>query len=128
MNAFTPLFGRCLCGKICFDVTAPPKGPSVCHCGQCRKQSGHVWASAYVDEADLKVSGPVKWFSSSPDAIRGFCADCGSFLFWKANTETHISFALGALERPTGLQLEKHIFVADKGDYYEISDGLEQKQ
>lgn len=128
MNNFTPLSGSCLCGKITFEVTAPPKGPSICHCGQCRKLSGHVWASAYVDQADLKISGPVKWFASSLEAKRGFCPECGSFLFWKANAENHTSFALGALDGSTGLHLEKHIFVADKGDYYEISDGLEQNQ
>jgi len=33
------------------------------------------------------------------------------------------SVALGAIDGPTGLALERHIFVADKGDYYEIGDG-----
>jgi hypothetical protein len=32
----------------------------------------------------------------------------------------------GAFERPSGLAGESHIFVADKGDYYEIEDGLPQ--
>ena len=36
--------------------------------------------------------------------------------------------ALGALEGPTGLQLERHIFVAEKGDYYDIADGLPQSE
>ncbi len=39
-----------------------------------------------------------------------------------------MSFALGALDEPTGLKLKKHIFVADKGDYYDIADGLPQKE
>ena len=34
---------------------------------------------------------------------------------------------MGALDAPTGLRLGKHIFVADKGDYYDIADGLPQK-
>ena len=38
-----------------------------------------------------------------------------------------MSFALGALDGPTGLRLEKHIFTADKGDYYDIADDLPQK-
>jgi hypothetical protein len=33
----------------------------------------------------------------------------------------------GTLDSPTGLRAEKHIFTADKGDYYEIADGLPQK-
>ena len=58
--------------------------------------------------------------------MRGFCGTCGSFLFWKRDDEDLISFSLGSLDRPTGLQLDRHIFVADKGDYYTIDDGLPQ--
>jgi hypothetical protein len=32
--------------------------------------------------------------------------------------------AMGAFDTPTSTHLEKHIFVAEKGDYYEISDDL----
>ncbi|SLN51755.1 Glutathione-dependent formaldehyde-activating enzyme [Roseovarius gaetbuli] len=119
--------GRCLCGDISFKVNATPQGASVCHCRQCRKQSGHIWASAYVAMADLSISGTVKWYAASATAKRGFCPNCGSFLFWKAHAEDTMSFALGALDDPTGITIEKHIFVADKGDYYDIADGVPQK-
>lgn len=121
------LKGSCLCGDVTFTVTSTPQGPSVCHCGQCRRQSGHVWASAYVARSDLSISGPVSWYAASDKARRGFCPRCGSFLFWKAHAEDTMSFALGALEAPTGLRLEKHIFVKDKGDYYDIADGVPQQ-
>lgn len=70
------------------------------------------------------MTGPVKWFASSDSAKRGFCSDCGSFLFWTANDETLVSVSLGAIDGPTGVTLQKHILVADKGDYYDIADGL----
>ncbi|GHF07200.1 aldehyde-activating protein [Aliiroseovarius zhejiangensis] len=120
------LQGSCLCGAIRFETAAPPKGVSMCHCGQCRKQSGGLWSSAYVPERELHIEGAVKWFASSQTAKRGFCPTCGSFLFWKAHDEDTISFSLGAIDGPTGLTLEKHIFVADKGDYYDIADGVPQ--
>ncbi len=119
--------GSCLCGDIRFQTSAPAKGPSMCHCAQCRKQSGGIWASAYVREAELTIHGPVSWYAASPEAKRGFCARCGSFLFWKAHDEDTISFALGAVEDPTGIRLEKHIFTGSKGDFYEITDGLPQE-
>ncbi|MEP2530255.1 GFA family protein [Shimia sp.] len=122
------LNGSCLCGDISFATEATPRGTSMCHCGQCRKQSGGIWSSAFVPEADLNISGPVSWFASSDVARRGFCARCGSYLFWKANDEDTISFALGAIDGPTGLTLEKHIFVADKGDYYALRDDVAQKE
>jgi len=31
-------------------------------------------------------------------------------------------------EPPTGVRLAKHTFVGDKGDYYDIDDGLPQSQ
>ncbi|WP_121632581.1 GFA family protein [Tropicibacter alexandrii] len=119
--------GHCLCGAIRFETEASPQAASVCHCSQCRRQSGHLWASATVSKATLTISGPIKWFDSSKTAQRGFCPTCGTFLFWHAHAEDTISFSLGALENPTGITLEKHIFCDDKGDYYEITDALPQK-
>ncbi len=116
--------GSCLCGAVTFAVTGPAEGPSACHCGQCRKQSGHVWASAFAPEDRIAIEGEVAWYEATPEAKRGFCPDCGSFLFWKAHDEDTMSFALGALDGPTGIRLEKHIFTASKGDYYDIADGL----
>jgi hypothetical protein len=33
----------------------------------------------------------------------------------------------GTLDPPTELKLQQHIFVADKSDYYEITDGAPQR-
>ena len=33
---------------------------------------------------------------------------------------------MGVFDTPTATHLEKHIFVAEKGDYYEITDGIAQ--
>lgn len=33
---------------------------------------------------------------------------------------------MGAFDRPTETTANLHIYVADKGDYYEIADGLPQ--
>ncbi len=119
--------GSCLCGDISYETAANPQGASMCHCSQCRKQSGGVWSSAYVPETDLAITGPISWFASSDTAKRGVCPRCGSFLFWKAHDEDTISFSLGSIDGPTGLTLTKHIFVADKGDYYKLADGVPQK-
>lgn len=124
------LKGSCNCGAVQFETAAAPKGPSVCHCGQCRKQSGHLWASVYVPDDALTITHDqgLKWYASSPAAKRGFCSTCGAFLFWKNNDEATTSFSLGSLDGSSGLTLEKHIFTADIGDYYVISDGLPQHQ
>ncbi len=130
------LSGRCLCGGVKFSM---PKDdldhPAVCHCGQCRRWSGHAWASIngpldalYI----IKGKDKLRWFRASYFARRGFCCDCGASLFWHADgLEKHqnrIAVALGALDAPTGIKLEEHIFTVDKGDYYEVADALPQKE
>lgn len=69
----------------------------------------------------------LRWYQSSATARRGFCAHCGSFLFWEATDSDKIDIAMGAFDGPTGTPLDRHIFVADKGDYYTIADGLPQR-
>jgi len=118
--------GQCLCGNIHFSSAKPVTKAIACHCGQCRRQTSHQFASAEVEDADLTITGDVTWFTLSPEAKRGFCATCGSFLFWKGLADSFTCVSMGALESPTGLRLSKHIFTADKGDYYDIADGVPQ--
>ncbi|MBS0125137.1 GFA family protein [Aestuariicoccus sp. KMU-90] len=118
--------GSCACGQVRFTVSATPTGASVCHCGQCRKMSGFAWSSAQVAQAALTIDGPVRWITLSERANRGICPGCGAFLFWQGQGEDAVSIALGAIDGPTGVTLQKHIFTADKGDYYAITDGVPQ--
>ena len=120
----------CLCGRVGITVTGSLPPPDACHCVQCRKQSGHYFASSNVPRASLVVTGQenVSWFQSSANVRRGFCSTCGSFLFWDPVERDYIAVAMGAFDSPTTTRLEKHIFVAEKGDYYEITDSLPQIQ
>lgn len=120
--------GSCLCGSVRFVVRAALAAPIACHCTQCRRQSGHFFASTNVRRADLELHGEqhLSWYGSSAKVRRGFCSRCGSWLFWDPPAHDWTSVAMGAFERPTGTQLERHIFVAEKGDYYAIGDGLPQ--
>ncbi len=118
--------GSCLCGAVRFVTSGPLRGVVYCHCSQCRKQTGHYYAATNVADADIIVEGSdnVSWYAASPFARRGFCRTCGSALFWKPVDGDYISVMAGAFDAPSGLRGESHIFVADKGDYYEIGDGL----
>jgi hypothetical protein len=120
--------GRCLCGKVSYAVTGPLRGVVYCHCSQCRRQTGHHYAATNVDDGRLTVEGTenLTWFAASEFARRGFCRVCGSILFWKHNELAQTSIMAGGFDTPSGLVAESHIFVADKGDYYEIADGLPQ--
>ncbi len=121
--------GSCLCGAVRFTVSEPLGHPDACHCSQCRKTSGHYWASVDVRRESIAIEGEdrLNWYQSSEKVRRGFCATCGSSLFWDVAERDRIAVAMGAFDGPTGTHLGMHIFVADKGDYYDIADSLPQK-
>lgn len=122
--------GQCECGQVRFEIDAVREEVTVCHCSQCRRMSGHLWASTHAPYAALRFREDtrLKWYQSSHWAKRGFCRDCGTSLFYRMNDEEGVGIAAGCLDLPTGLKISKHIFVKDKGDYYEITDGAEQIQ
>lgn len=118
------LTGRCECRKVSFTVYSVRETVTVCHCSQCRRFSGHVWASTHAQFENVTFDDDegLTWYTSSDFAKRGFCKHCGSTLFYRRDDESGIGIAAGCLDAPTGLRLDKHIFVDDQGDYYEISD------
>lgn len=120
--------GSCLCGAVRFQVDGELPGPDACHCTNCRKFSGHYGAGTDVPRERVRIQGNEKitWYRSSEKVRRGFCSVCGSSLFFDPIHRDWIGLSMGAFDKPTGAQLAIHIFVADKGDYYEISDGLPQ--
>ncbi len=118
--------GGCECGAVRYEVHGPLRDVVNCHCGQCRRTHGHFAAYSAVARADLAMieNRGLKWYRSSDSARRGFCGECGGSLFWDAPGRDYVAVAAGTLTAPTGLKTAGHIFVADKGDYYEIADGL----
>ena len=125
--------GSCLCGAVTFETDSRLSPPDGCHCEQCRRWTGHYLVSTDVPRGSLVLHGEenLAWFRSSEKVRRGFCRRCGSSLFFDPlDREKHdwIGIAMGAFEAPTGTQLALHIFTAEKGDYYEITDGLPQNE
>ena len=123
-----PKTGSCLCGRVTVSVSGALHAPDACHCVQCRKQSGHYFASSNVRRTMLVVGGEesITWYQSSTKVRRGFCSSCGSFLFWDPTDKEWTAIAMGLFDSPTGTRLEKHIFVVEKGDYYDITDDVAQ--
>jgi hypothetical protein len=113
-----------------FEVVGELHAPDGCHCHICRKVSGHYFVSTDLPRTAVKIEGADKltWYRSSEKARRGFCSVCGSPLFFDPLQHDWIAIAMGAFDGPTGTKMSKHIFVADKGDYYDIADGLPQSQ
>ena len=120
--------GGCLCGAVRYAAEGPFRPIVMCHCTQCRRMTGHVMAATAAKRAGFRLLAEdgLGWYEASAHARRGFCKRCGSTLFWEGDGHDCISIAAGTLDESSGLAIACHIFVADKGGYYEIEDGAPQ--
>ena len=103
--------GGCLCGAVKFEIRGPLRSVTICHCAMCRRAGTSVGAYTACAPDRLAILGSeLRWFQSSPIARRGFCATCGSQLFWEPNHGRHVSISAGAIDDRSRLVAGEHIF------------------
>lgn len=115
--------GRCYCGAVSFSGY-DLKDIWYCHCTQCRQLTGHYMAACRALKEDVTIEGDVKWTVVSSVSEHGFCDRCSAPLFWRNKTRNTISIMPGNLIATDGLSVMGHIYVREKGDYYQINDDL----
>ncbi|WP_406610694.1 GFA family protein [Agarivorans sp. JK6] len=126
--------GRCLCGKVSYQVEQLEPRMGHCHCSMCRKFHGAAFAT--YGEAKTEnfrwTSGLeyLKKFTAENGTVRQFCSECGSSLsFAPANDDGRfIEFSLATLDTDIKLKPDAHIFVAYKANWFDICDNLPQHQ
>jgi hypothetical protein len=120
--------GGCLCGQVRYAARGPLREVVFCHCGQCRRQSGLYFAATAVESSRLEVAGGdgLSWYAASPHARRGFCATCGTLLFWQPEGGPHVAILAGSLDDPSALRPGYHICTAGRPAFYALADGLPQ--
>ena len=85
--------GGCLCGAVRYEARGEPVLVGLCHCGDCRRESGSLglyWAD-WPPEA-VRVEGVVATFGG-----RSFCPNCGARVVHLGPHET--SLLLGTLDQ-----------------------------
>ena len=82
--------------------------------------TGHYMAAAQVKLADLELVGQPKWYYVSESSRHGFCSDCGSQIFWRNDNNEFLSITAGSMHDTSNLEIAGHVFVGEKGDYYQI--------
>lgn len=127
-KALSDLTGACLCGGVQYQIHGPRRNIINCHCENCRRTHGHIAAYTLVKKADITMLAQqsLSWYhDKSPNTYRGFCRNCGASLFWDSRDASEkIAISAGSLDTTEGLKTIGHIYVAEAGDYYEISDDL----
>jgi hypothetical protein len=114
-----------MCGNVRYEVHGRLRDVICCHCQQCRRSSGHFVAATACRKSNFQLlsADTLAWYSFIPGLRRGFCSACGSSLFFEDIQGERMSIAAGTLDLPQGLKIGAHIYVAEKGDYYTITDG-----
>lgn len=125
MSHHAPLAtGQCLCGSVCFSVSAVPRFVANCHCSLCRRAHGAefvTWAGVQEDGFQITMDhGTLKDFQSSPEAIRQFCSKCGSPMFFRSRKwpgEIHVALAL--IAEPHSLKPNADVFWDDRACWHD---------
>lgn len=90
--------GGCSCGAVRYEVRGDPVKVGLCHCTDCRKETGSAFL-AYADWwlKDFSVTGSYATYEG-----RSFCPTCGTRLFHLDDEGAEI--CMGSLDdAPTGL-------------------------
>ena len=113
--------GGCQCGAVRYEVSGEPQHVALCHCEDCRKSSGApmvAWAAFAEDEFRI-TKGEAKTFNSSGSAMRSFCPDCGTGLYYR-NADMLpgiVDIQSATLDIPSALPASANIQTAERIDW-----------
>lgn len=104
----TPRHGGCSCGAVRFEARGDPLRVGVCHCTDCRKETGSVlMAYAVWDTAAFTTSGETRTWEG-----RDFCPRCGTRLFALRPEEREVEIKFGAFDdAPVGLAPTEELWI-----------------
>ena len=87
------LFGGCLCGAVRYQVDGNPLRTGLCHCSDCRRESGSSFTSfAHWPRNTFSYYGEISTYAG-----RSFCPRCGGRLFCLNDDDVEIR--IGSLDR-----------------------------
>ena len=122
-----------MCGQVKYTLDVEPRVLVACHCSLCRKATGSAFGTfALVLKEHFKWTTGTEHlasFSSSNEAQRLFCRQCGSTL---GSLHDHrpmfMHVAAGTLDGAPSMRLAMHAYTGSKATWYEVRDGLPQHE
>ena len=121
--------GGCLCGALRYEAAVSESENWYCHCRMCQKATGSVVStSALIKKSQLRMlKGTAKFYQSSTDFERGFCANCGSPMFFRPIKEDWIAILSGTLDDPEVAPPDGHYGIESRISWLKIVDDLKQQ-
>lgn len=114
--------GSCLCGAIRFEFDFPSKWCAHCYCAMCRKAHGAgfvTWIG--VEAKNFRITAgeqSLVTYQSSAKAVRKFCGQCGSSMFFESEKwpgEVHV--ALACVDTAVDREAKGNAFTDDKAHW-----------
>ena len=78
-------------------------------------------STRFADGVRMESSDELRWYASSTIAERGFCAQCGTVLFWRLVGGSGMSVSPHAVDTDFE-RIAEHVFVDEKPDWYDFAD------
>lgn len=122
--------GRCLCGKVTYEIAGDVIATAVCHCEHCQRQSGGAFSvNLVVHESQLTVSGALETYEETGelgDAVyvrRRFCGSCGSPIVSElAQTEGVVAVKAGTLDDRSDIEPAVEVWCVDRQPWVNLPD------
>ncbi|MEK1900671.1 MAG: GFA family protein [Rhizobium sp.] len=113
--------GSCNCAKVRYQVEGEPKRVGLCHCTDCRQESGAAFTYyAIWPTSAFKTTG-----ETAVHQGRRFCPACGSRVFAYDEDESEIK--LGTLQdAPTGLKPTYELWIKRREPWLQPVEGAAQ--
>jgi len=126
----TSLTGGCACGAVRFELKREPMFVHCCHCRDCQRQTGSAFAiNALIETDRIAVSGATPVVTAMPtDSGRPHeiyrCPQCQTALWSDYGGRSYLRFVrVGALDDPTRVPPDVHIFTRSKLDWVRLPEG-----
>ena len=121
--------GGCQCGAVRYRVKTELENPHLCHCRMCQKAAGNYFMPlAGTNRANIVITrGEPGWFYSSDIVRRGFCAKCGTPLFFDPVDSDHLAVTLGSLDDPSAYRPVSEDSVESRVPFLAEWTGVRQK-
>lgn len=118
--------GKCLCGKVVFEVTGKFSNLYQCHCVLCQKATGTSSCSSMITDINnvkwLNGKEQIKSFTKENGFRTDFCSVCGSPVPNKMNVGEYMWIPAGILEGDIESKIVSHIFTESKPSWDEESN------
>ena len=119
----------CSCGQLRIEVQGEPGGIGVCHCLECQRRTGSVFAALASFRAPFAVTGNATEYVRAGDAGARFrfrfCPVCGSTVFHtEEGVEGSVGVAVGAFGDPAFPMPRVSVYDCRRHPWVRLPDGV----